>query len=79
MCRVSQSGYQADSPPPPTDQAPPDSSSKVKWTSERKGVDKYITYASKPGEPEDRRVGLVLERSGFANWKLTEVQLPALK
>ena len=47
----------------------------VKWTSERKGVDKYIAYAGKTGDAGDKRVSIVLERSGFANWKLTEVRL----
>lgn len=50
----------------------------VQWQSERKGVDKYIAYASSPGQAKSQRIGLVLERSGFANWKLTEIRLPAL-
>lgn len=49
------------------------------WQSERKGVDKYLAHVSKVGEPEDQRISLVLERSGFARWKLTEVRLPALQ
>ncbi len=51
----------------------------VQWQSERKGVNKYIAYALKPGQPEDQRIALVLERSGFANWKLTEIRLPTLE
>jgi len=51
----------------------------VTWQSERKGVDKYIAYASKPGQPQNQRIGLVMERSGFANWKLTEIRLPAVQ
>jgi hypothetical protein len=31
----------------------------------------------KPEQPEDQRIGLVMERSGFANWKLMEIRLPA--
>lgn len=49
---------------------------KVQWRSERKGFDKYITYALRPGQPEDERVALILERTGFAHWKLTEIRLP---
>lgn len=49
----------------------------VDWVSERKGVDKYVAYAGKKDSPTTERVGLVLERSGFAHWKLTEIRLPA--
>lgn len=50
-----------------------------KWQSEIKGFDKFIAYATKPGTAEKQSIGLVLERSGFASWKLTEVRLPALR
>lgn len=53
-----------------------DPADQVKWTSERKGVDKYIAYAGRTGDAAEKRVAMVLERSGFANWKLTEVRLP---
>jgi hypothetical protein len=42
-------------------------------------MNKYIAYASMRDESDEKRVGLVLERAGFANWKLTEVRLPAMK
>ncbi len=41
------------------------------------GVDKYIAYGGKADAPVNERIGLVLERSGFATWKLTEVRLPS--
>lgn len=53
-----------------------DDAGKVRWTSERKSVDKLIAYGSRPGQPENQRVGFVLERTGFARWKLTEIRLP---
>jgi hypothetical protein len=53
-----------------------DPADQVKWTSERKSVDKYIAYAGRMGDADDKRVAMVLERTGFANWKLTEVRLP---
>lgn len=56
-----------------------EASDEANWTSDRNGVDKYIAYVSKPGEPAENRLGLVLERSGFASWKLTEIRLPAAK
>lgn len=52
-----------------------------KWVYERKGVDTVIAYATDPEKPDAKnqeKFGLVLQRSGFANWKLTEVLLPAL-
>lgn len=54
------------------------SDEKPKWSTERKGVDKYIAYGGKAEAPVNERIGLVLERSGFATWKLTEVRLPAM-
>jgi hypothetical protein len=62
----------------PTDSGSP-APQKVEWSAEHKGVDKYIAYAHRPGEAEDRRIALVLERSGFATWKLTEIRLPPLQ
>lgn len=52
-----------------------------KWVYERKGVDTVIAYATDPKKPEAKnqeKFGLVLQRSGFANWTLTEVLLPVL-
>jgi hypothetical protein len=54
---------------------------KLKWAYERKDVDKLIAYATasnKPDEKNQKKFGMVLQRSGFADWKLTEVRLPAL-
>ena len=55
---------------------------KPKWTYDRKGVDKLIAYATdpqKPGVQNSEKLGVVFERSGFVNWKLTEVRLPAME
>ena len=52
-----------------------------KWAYERKGMNKLIAYAIDPGAPEEvnsDRFGVVFQRNGFADWKLTEVRLPAL-
>lgn len=57
------------------------SASKPKWTYDRKGVDKLIAYATdpeKPLAPNAEKLGVVFERNGFANWKLTEVRLPTM-
>lgn len=55
--------------------------SKLKWIHEREGVDKVVLYASQTedanaSDGKKSALGLVLQRSGFANWKLTEVRLP---
>jgi hypothetical protein len=42
-------------------------------------VDPFFSIALKPGQPEDKRIALVLERKGFAHWSLTEIRLPALQ
>ena len=60
---------------------PEPSASKPKWTYDRKGVDKLIAYATdpeKPLAPNAEKLGVVFERNGFANWKLTEVRLPTM-
>lgn len=46
-----------------------------RYTSERVGFDKYIMHleSEKAGE---RGLSLVMERHGFASWKLAEVRLP---
>jgi hypothetical protein len=64
---------------PPVDKTPKtDSADKVAWSSAREGVDKYVAYFKQQGEPDDKRIAVVLERSGFATWRLTEIRLPAL-
>lgn len=56
--------------------APVENPSKIEWNFERASVDKLIAYGREPGvganEPQP---GFVFERSGFADWKLTEIRL----
>lgn len=54
---------------------------KTKWTYERKGMDKIIAYATdpkKPDVPDHEKFGVVFQRSGFADWKLTAFKIPAI-
>jgi hypothetical protein len=52
---------------------------KVEWSLERKGMNKVIAHAQEPGQPElNKDFGLVFERNGFADWKLTEIRLNSL-
>jgi len=51
-----------------------------KWAYERKSADKLVAYAVDPDKPDlsnSQRLGVVFQRNGFADWKLTEVRLPA--
>jgi hypothetical protein len=37
----------------------------------------YAVDPARPDEPNSERLGLVFERSGFVDWKLTEFRMPA--
>lgn len=52
---------------------------KVKWGHERLSVDKLIVFPKKEDEEVDKSVGLVFERTGFANWKLAEIRIPVTR
>lgn len=61
---------------PGRDAAPADAatdSRKPEWIAERKGMDKYIVHLRESGKTENM-LSLVFERTGFANWKLTELR-----
>jgi hypothetical protein len=67
------SGRTAPSAVQPGEKAP-------KWTYRRNGANLVIAYANeaqKPDQPDEDKLALVLERSGFANWKLADLRLPA--
>lgn len=91
MMRAMQSGYLspvADKPPSDASQpgSEPDgdpAKRKLTWKYERQGLDKLVLHATQAEETGvlDRKrlgLGLVLERSGFATWKLIEVRLPGV-
>jgi hypothetical protein len=66
-----------ESTPPPTS-APPER--KARWVIDRQGTNRMTAYAvdpARPDEPNSERLGLVFERSGFVDWKLTEFRMPA--
>ena len=52
---------------------------RAKWIYMRKGTDKLIAYPEGTAQPDDQKTGIVFERSGFANWKVTELRLPLVK
>lgn len=64
-----------DTPPSPSS-APPAAGDgdRLHWSQEREGLDRYIAHAWRGRA--DQRVSVVLERRGFADWKLVEIRLP---
>lgn len=53
----------------------PDKKKDVEWSFERKSANLIVAYGFEHGKP-DARVGFVLERTGFADWKLTAIRMP---
>jgi hypothetical protein len=47
----------------------------VEWMLERKNFDKIIIYRHDPGLAVSKDFVVVLERNGFADWKLTEIRI----
>lgn len=66
------------SPKATGENSPSSENKKPSWTFERKGTDKLIAYATAPDSSDkSKALGVVFERYGFADWKLTEVRFPA--
>lgn len=64
----------------PSQNAQPETEKKpVQWALERKGFNKVFAYRQQAGKEADKDFGVVLERSGFADWKLTEIRLASLR
>jgi hypothetical protein len=64
-------------PPPvsPVSKADPDDS--LAWHTERKSVDMLLVYVGRGAEKNTQdEARFVMERDGFAHWKLTEIRLP---
>jgi uncharacterized protein YbjT (DUF2867 family) len=49
---------------------------KPQWAFDRQGANKLVAFAKDPENPGEIKAGLVFERSGFADWKLTGLNLP---
>lgn len=46
------------------------------WRFTRPGVDQVIAYAQEAGQANGPEVGMVFQRTGFADWRLTELRIP---
>lgn len=76
VMRMMQSGKLAaakEKPAQPSTPPATEEKAQVEVVTERKGMDKYIVRVREKGSAEDA-ASLVLERSGFATWKLTELR-----
>lgn len=68
-------GQPANTPAPSTPTN--DAEVKVEWKFDRINTDKLVAIAHDAKDPAaGKSIGLVFERAGFANWKLTDVRLP---
>ena len=66
------------SPKATGENSPSSENKRPSWTFEHKGTDKLIAYATDPDSSDkSNALGVVFERYGFADWKLTEVRFPA--
>lgn len=70
---------QADRSKPVGDSTSDASKPGVTWNLERRGVSRTIAYAQETGKANANQVGLVFDRIGFADWKLTGIYLPEFK
>lgn len=50
---------------------------KKDWVGEREGMNTFIAFVGRKGKSKDERLGLVMERSGFATWRLVGLRMPA--
>ncbi len=53
-----------------------DPQSQVEWWTERQGLNTVVFYARRSDEPDQNKIGLVLEQRAFASWRLVDIRLP---
>lgn len=46
------------------------------WSSQREGMNTFIAFVGNKDQSDEQRLGLVLERSGFATWRLVGLRVP---
>lgn len=81
VMRAMQSGqFDAQPAPAGADQAKPTGApqpaAQPKWTYVRIGADQLVAYPADGAAPYDKKMQVVFERSGFADWRLTGVRMP---
>lgn len=56
--------------------AEPQPDNKTDWVTQREGFNTLIAYVGDAPDPIEKRLGLVIERSGFASWRLVGMRMP---
>ena len=56
---------------------PDEPAQKPRWTSSRNGLNSFIVQLAADDGQTDGKLALVLDREGFADWKLTQIRFPA--
>ncbi len=79
VMRAMRSGRFDVQPPAPDVPAstPPDQEAKSSWTWLRLDANTLLIYPQKGEAAPAQKTGIVFERSGFADWKITQLRLPA--
>lgn len=54
-----------------------DAKPKIQWEFERQNVNRLLVQGRRADSPDAAPISLVLERNGFADWKLVGIDLPA--
>jgi hypothetical protein len=58
-------------------EAGPDERRKITWRTERRGLDTVLFHVEDEGSTNSKeKMALVMQRQGFADWKLTAIRLP---
>jgi phage tail protein X len=70
-------GTTTDAAPAEAPQSANSPSNKQKWIILREGADRMVAMPEDSAGAPEKQVNIVFERSGFAQWKLTGVRMPA--
>ncbi len=61
----------------PAEEQAGEKNNSMNWIAEREGVNIYIAWVGEGADPKEQRMGLVMERSGFAHWRLVDLRMPS--
>lgn len=74
MRMMKEGAVRAEREPEPS--AEPEQDKKTDWVTQREGMNTLIAYVGDAADPVEKRLGLVMERSGFASWRLVGMRMP---
>ena len=80
VMRAMQSGQFGPTAAPAPAEAAPDAPAQQgappRWDYVRHGADQLVAYRADSAAPYEKKMQIVFARSGFADWKLTDVRMP---